>query len=61
MLSRDVVGYLVGQGVVEKKPTGKRDLQAVQETFNGWAQQSGWPLAEISRIVAMSHGDVYDM
>ena len=61
MLSRDVVGYLVAQGVIMKKPTSKRDLQAVQETFNLWAEESERPLSEISRVVAMSHGDVYEM
>ena len=60
MLSRDVVGYLVSQGVVKKKPGGKRDLLAVQDAFNGWAQESDRPLCEISRIVAMGHGDVYE-
>ena len=58
VLTRDVVGYLVSQGVVEKKPGGKRALRAVQDAFNEWAEQSGRPLCEISRVVACSFGEI---
>ena len=44
MLSRDVSGYLVSQGVVSKKPTGKGDLRKVQAAFNQWSEESGRPL-----------------
>lgn len=53
-LSRDVVGALIRQKVVEKNPTAKRDLTAVQAAFNEWREQSGRPLCEISRILSCS-------
>lgn len=61
VLSRDVVALLVSEGVVAKKPGGVRDLEAVQAAFNTWRDESGRPLCQISRAVAMSYGDVYDM
>ena len=52
LLTDDVVAVLKAEGVVEKLPTAKRDLQAAQEAFNQWRQESGRSLAEISRIVS---------
>lgn len=60
MLSRDVVGSLVEQGVVTKKPTSKKDLAAVQDAFNRWREESGRPLCQLSRIVALGHGEVHE-
>jgi 3-methyladenine DNA glycosylase Tag len=40
ILTDDVVAALKAQGVVEKKPTAKRDLQKVQDAFNQWQQES---------------------
>lgn len=56
MFSRDVVAALMGAGVVDKAPTAKRDLAAVQAAFNGWAAESGRPLCQISRVLALSVG-----
>ena len=53
-LTRDVVGALIRQGVVDRNPTSKRDLLAVQKAFNEWREQSGRPLCEISRILSCS-------
>lgn len=53
-LSRDVVGALIRQQVVDKNPTARRDLAAVQAAFNEWREQSGRPLCEISRILSCS-------
>lgn len=53
-LTRDVVGALIRQKVVDKNPTAKRDLAAVQAAFNAWREQSGRPLCEISRILSCS-------
>jgi len=53
-LTRDVVGALIRQKVVDRNPTAKRDLAAVQAAFNEWRQQSGRPLCEISRILSCS-------
>ncbi|KUJ76923.1 3-methyladenine DNA glycosylase [Ruegeria marisrubri] len=54
ILSRDVVARLVAEGVVDKAPTSKRAMAAVQQAFNTWMQESGRSLTEISRVLAMS-------
>ena len=54
VLSTDVVRALIAQGVVDKNPTSKRALAAVQDAFNQWAEESGRDLSQISRILAMS-------
>ncbi len=56
ILSQDVVKALIREGVVTKEPTSKKDLAAVQAAFNTWRQQSGRPVREISRILALSVG-----
>lgn len=56
ILSTDVVKALIREGVVAKEPTGKKDLAAVQAAFNTWRDQSGRPVREISRILALSVG-----
>lgn len=53
-LTRDVVGALARQGIVDRQPTSRRDLRQVQAAFNEWQQQSGRPLCEISRILSCS-------
>ena len=57
LLTRDIVNYLIGQGLVNRQPNSQRDLKLVQATFNDWQQQSGRTMAEISRIVACSVGE----
>ena len=54
MLSADVVAALVGLGVVDKNPTSKTALRAVQDAFNAWHDQSGRAYCEISRVLACS-------
>ena len=54
ILSRDVTAALIAAGIVDKPPTSARALVAVQEAFNRWAQESGRPVTEISRILALS-------
>lgn len=54
VLSQDVVARLVAEGVIDKAPTSKKALAAVQEAFNTWAAQSGRSLTEISRVLALS-------
>lgn len=54
--STDVVAALIREGVLERPPTGKRDLAAIQNAFNLWSSQSGRNLTEISRILATSVG-----
>ncbi|MEM7044802.1 MAG: DNA-3-methyladenine glycosylase I [Pseudomonadota bacterium] len=54
VLSRDVVRALIREGVIEKEPTSKRDLDRVQAAFNQWSAESGRPLNHISRVLACS-------
>ena len=55
--SRDVTAALIGgTGAIDKPPTSRRDLQAVQDAFNAWAAESGRDLTAISRVLAMSTG-----
>jgi hypothetical protein len=54
--TRDVSAALIGAGVIDKPPSGKRDLQAVQDAFNAWAKESGRDLTAMSRVLAMSTG-----
>lgn len=56
ILSKDVVGRLVAEGVVDKAPTSKKAMAATQDAFNTWQTQSGRSLTEISRVLAMSTG-----
>lgn len=54
ILSRDVSAALVREGVVDKAPTSKKDMEKVQAAFNEWSSQSGRPLMQISRVLACS-------
>jgi 3-methyladenine DNA glycosylase Tag len=54
VLARDVVRALIRDGVVEKEPNSKRDLDRVQAAFNQWSIESGRPLMQISRVLACS-------
>jgi 3-methyladenine DNA glycosylase Tag len=54
--TRDVTSALIGAGVIDKPPTGRRDLQAVQEAFNAWSRESGRDLTALSRVLALSTG-----
>lgn len=54
--SRDVTAALIREGVLDKPPSGKRDLQKIQAAFNAWSVQSGRDLTTISRTLALSVG-----
>lgn len=56
MFSADVVAALIGLGVVDKAPTSKKALAAVQSAFNTWRAESGRPMCQISRVLACSVG-----
>ncbi len=56
MLTPDVIRALNGLGVANGKISGKRDRAAVQEVFNGWMDETGRPLCQLSRILALSVG-----
>ncbi len=54
VLSASVVAALKAQGVVDKDPTSKRDLRAVQDAFNAWSAESGRPITQVSQVLARS-------
>lgn len=54
MMSTDVVARLSAEGVIDKSPSSKRAMTAVQDAFNIWMDQSGRSLTEISRVLAFS-------
>ncbi len=56
MLTGDVIRALVDAGIVKKKPTTKDARAAVQQAFNAWADETGRPLCQVSRILALSVG-----
>lgn len=56
ILTDDVVAALKAQGIIDKAPTAKRDLQKVQDSFNQWQQESGRPMAHISRLLSYTVG-----
>jgi 3-methyladenine DNA glycosylase Tag len=56
VLTPDVAKGLMDAGVVDRKPSGKRDLAAVQEGFNQWTEETGLPLCQMSRALALSVG-----
>ena len=56
ILSKDVVARLIAEGVIDKPPSSKSAMKAVQDAFNDWSAQSGRSLKEVSRILATSLG-----
>ena len=56
MLSGDVVTALMRQKVIDKAPSSKKALAAVQNAFNEWRADSGRSLSEISRTLACTVG-----
>jgi 3-methyladenine DNA glycosylase Tag len=58
--SRDVVACLRDAGLdIAETITSKRDLAKVQAQFNAWAEETGLPYTQMSRICAMSIGENY--
>ncbi len=54
ILRGDVAAALIRAGVVDKTPTSKKDLAAVQAAFNAWSEQSGLGLTHLSQTLALS-------
>lgn len=54
LLTEDVSVALQAQGIVDKMPSSQRDLKKVQEAFNRWREESGRPLCQLSRMLAMT-------
>ncbi len=59
VLSGHVLLCLRDLGVPIGTGTSKKDLKAAQAQFNAWKQESGLPIAHISRICALSIGENY--
>lgn len=56
VLTDDVVAALKAQGIVDKRPTSKRDLVATQQAFNQWHEESSMPYSHLSRLLAHTVG-----
>jgi 3-methyladenine DNA glycosylase Tag len=55
ILSVDVQAALINHRLVDSlSPNSKRDLTAVQKVFNRFHEESGYPLAHLSRILALT-------
>lgn len=52
--SGDVVKRLIAEGIVDKAPSSKSAMKAVQGAFNAWHAESGRPMTQISQVLAMS-------
>ncbi len=52
ILSMDVCKALIREGVVDKEPKSKSQMRAVQDAFNQWRNESGRPVAQISRTLS---------
>ena len=62
VLSGDVLLCLRDAGVpLSATATSKKDLRAAQAQLNAWAQESGLPIAHISRICALSIGENHEV
>ncbi len=54
MLTQDVCAALIGQEIVDKKPTAQKALADVQAAFNHWHAESGRPYTPISQMLALT-------
>ena len=57
LLTRDVEAYLRDANIITTGITTKSALNQAQQFFNDLQQESGRSLTELSRLVALSHGD----
>lgn len=58
--SKDVVACLKDAGLeLGEEVKSKRDLAKVQTQFNAWAEETGLPYVQLSRICALSTGENY--
>jgi 3-methyladenine DNA glycosylase Tag len=56
LLTDDVQRMLVAAGAIDRPARSKRDRMAAQKAFNAWAGESGRPLCQLSRILALAAG-----
>jgi 3-methyladenine DNA glycosylase Tag len=60
VFSQDVTAALIDAGVVDKQPTSKRDQTAAQEAFKAWQAETARPFTQLSQILALSAGGIYE-
>jgi 3-methyladenine DNA glycosylase Tag len=62
ILSQDMVAALRHAGLaIAEAPSSKKDLALIQEQMNRWSAETGLPYTHLSRILAMSAGENYDI
>jgi len=54
ILSKDVTAALIREGVIDKAPTSRKAMAAVQHAFDRWTAESGLPMMAISQTLARS-------
>jgi len=59
LLTSDVVARLKAAEVIDREPSGQRDLQAVQAAFNALQQASGRPLCQLSAMLSLSINPIF--
>ena len=52
----DVVAALTREGVIEGAPTSKKAMRAIQTAFDIWHAESGRPMMQISKVLALTVG-----
>ncbi|WBA15330.1 DNA-3-methyladenine glycosylase I [Salinivibrio proteolyticus] len=57
LFTRDIEHYLRATKIVDSGRETKRAMQAAQQAFNEWQQESGRSLNHISQLIAFSVGD----
>jgi 3-methyladenine DNA glycosylase Tag len=57
LLTRDIEAYFRAHDIITGGLQSKTSLQAIQNSFNQWQQQSDFSLSELSLLVAMGTGD----
>jgi len=59
ILSRDVEAYFRAHDIISGGVQTKASLNAIQNSFGQWQEQSGMALSQLSRLVAFATGDNY--
>lgn len=57
MTGGDALKALIREGVIDKAPTSKKAMAAVQAAFDRWSDESGRPFMQVSRVLAMTVPD----
>ncbi|PTW62239.1 DNA-3-methyladenine glycosylase I [Breoghania corrubedonensis] len=54
VLTSSVIAALVREKVIERAVFSRHALTSVQAAFNGWVRESGRPMMQVSRLLALS-------